>query len=102
MLQFQADTLQNWSDEEVIAWSGVSATASVMENCGEHKFSVLRRGKIDIEAKIKVETIDGSAVEKEDYEPINQVLTFAPGEEEKQVRTFYFFNTYWAKVEKEF
>ena len=90
MLQFQADTLQNWSNED--AWSGVSATASVMENCGEHKFSVLRRGKIDIEAKIKVETIDGSAVEKEDYEPINQVLTFAPGEEEKQVRTSYFFD----------
>jgi len=79
-----------------------TSTASVMENCGEHKFSVLRRGKIDIEAKIKVETIDGSAVEKEDYEPINQVLTFAPGEEEKQLGVNIVDDNQWEPDEEFF
>ena len=37
------------------------------------------------EVKVRVETIDGSAVEGEDYEPVNEILTFAAGEREKEV-----------------
>ena len=33
----------------------------------------------------RVETIDGSAVEGEDYEPVNEILTFEPHEREKEV-----------------
>jgi hypothetical protein len=33
----------------------------------------------------RVETIDGSAVEGEDYEPVNEILTFEPREREKEV-----------------
>jgi hypothetical protein len=33
----------------------------------------------------RVETIDGSAVEGEDYEPLNEILTFEPNEREKEV-----------------
>jgi hypothetical protein len=33
-----------------------------------------------------VETIDGSAVVVEDYEAVNEVLTFEPHEREKEVR----------------
>ena len=33
----------------------------------------------------RVETIDGSATEGEDYEPVNEVLTFEPNESEKEV-----------------
>ena len=32
-----------------------------------------------------METIDGSAVEGEDYEPVNEILTFEPREREKEV-----------------
>ena len=56
-----------------------------MENCGTHEFCVIRTGRTDVEAKVRVETIDGSAVETEDYEAINEILTFAPGEEEKKI-----------------
>jgi hypothetical protein len=33
----------------------------------------------------RIETIDGSAIEGEDYEPLNEVLTFEPNEREKEV-----------------
>ncbi len=36
----------------------------------------------------RVETIDGSAVEGEDYEPIDEILTFEPNEREKEVIKF--------------
>jgi hypothetical protein len=32
-----------------------------------------------------VETIDGSAVEGEDYQAVNEILTFLPNETEKEV-----------------
>ena len=35
----------------------------------------------------RVETIDGSAVEGEDYLPVNEILTFEPEETEKEVIT---------------
>ena len=34
----------------------------------------------------RVETIDGSAVEEEDYKPVNEVLTFEPNERMKEVK----------------
>ena len=37
----------------------------------------------------RVETIDGSAVEGEDYEPVNEILTFEPREREKEVKIFF-------------
>ena len=37
----------------------------------------------------RVETIDGSAVEGEDYEPLNEILTFEPNEREKEVTLGY-------------
>ena len=35
--------------------------------------------------EFRVETIDGSANEGEDYEPLNEILTFEPNETEKEV-----------------
>ena len=34
----------------------------------------------------RVETIDGSAVEGEDYHAVNEILTFEPNEKEKEVK----------------
>ena len=38
-----------------------------------------------------METIDGSAVEGEDYEPVNEILTFEPHEREKEVILIFAF-----------
>ena len=38
--------------------------------------------------EFRVETIDGSANEGEDYEPLNEILTFEPNETEKEVSYF--------------
>ena len=38
-----------------------------------------------------METIDGSAVEGEDYEPVNEILTFEPREREKEAKIFFGF-----------
>ena len=37
----------------------------------------------------RLETIDGSAVEGEDYEPLNEILTFEPNERDKEVNQYY-------------
>jgi hypothetical protein len=41
-----------------------------------------------------VETIDGSAVEGEDYEPLNEILTFEPHEREKEVNLKDLYNNH--------
>ena len=41
--------------------------------------------------RVTVETIDGSANEGEDYQAINEVLTFEPHETEKEVIIDHFF-----------
>ena len=42
-----------------------------------------------INSCFRVETIDGSAVEGEDYEPVNEILTFEPREREKEVNKYF-------------
>ena len=41
---------------------------------------------MDSTIRVRVETIDGSAVETEDYIAVNEILTFEPGEKEKEVQ----------------
>ena len=65
-----------------------AASAAVLESVGTYKVHIIRHGKMDSTAKVRVETIDGSAIEGEDYEPVNEVLHFTPGEREKEVRFF--------------
>ena len=47
--------------------------------------SVLRLGKISDEISVKIDTIDGSANEGEDYVGIHDVFTFAPGQAELEI-----------------
>jgi len=79
-----------------------TSSAAVMENCGTHEFCVIRTGRTDVEAKVRVETIDGSAVETEDYEAINEILTFAPGEEEKKIGVNIVDDNQWEPDEEFF
>ena len=63
----------------------LSASAAVLESIGTFKVIICRHGKLTSTVKVRVETIDGSANEGEDYHAINEVLTFEPLEREKQV-----------------
>ena len=42
--------------------------------------------------QFRVETIDGSANEGEDYEPLDEILTFEPNETEKEVSYFRYLS----------
>ena len=61
------------------------ASAAVMECIGTFKVLVCRHGKLTSQVRVRVETIDGSAVEGEDYQAINEIITFEPYETEKEV-----------------
>lgn len=52
----------------------------------------------------RVETIDGTATEEQDYVPINQVITFESGETEKFVSIFPVRsrNLIWLKTQSVF
>ena len=62
-----------------------SASAAVIESIGTFKILVCRHGKLTTKVRVRVETIDGSANEGEDYQAINEILTFDPYETEKEV-----------------
>ena len=62
-----------------------AASAAVMESIGTFKVLICRHGKLTTTVRVRVETIDGSANEGEDYQAVNEVLTFEPHETEKQV-----------------
>lgn len=62
-----------------------ASTAAVMESIGIYKMNVVRHGRMDETVKVRLETIDGSAVEEEDYKPLNETLTFEPNERSKEI-----------------
>ena len=67
-------------DKSVIEFS--TSAVAVMEDVGTVDVVVERKGKINDEVTIKVDTIDGSADEGDDYVGIHDIFTFAPGETE--------------------
>ena len=46
---------------------------------------MLRLGKLNDEISVKIDTIDGSANEGEDYVGIHGIFTFAPGQTEIEI-----------------
>merc|ERR1719157_338115 len=62
-----------------------ASTAAVMESIGTYKLNVVRHGRMDETVRVRLETIDGSAVEEEDYKPLNEILTFEPNERTKEI-----------------
>ena len=49
-----------------------------MECIGTFKVLVCRHGKLTSKVRVRVETIDGSAVDGEDYQAIDEILNFEP------------------------
>jgi uncharacterized repeat protein (TIGR01451 family) len=57
----------------------------VREGAAAAEVVVQRMGLTDIEASIRLATVDGTATAGEDYEAIDEVLTFDPGERSRTV-----------------
>jgi len=79
-----------------------TSSAAVLESIGTYKLTIVRKGRKDNTAKVRVETIDGSANEHEDYVPLNEVLTFGPGEVEKEIGVTIVDDNQWEPDEEFF
>lgn len=79
-----------------------ASSAAVMENIGTFKVLICRHGKLSNTVKVRVETIDGSAVEGEDYQAVNEVLTFEPMETEKEIGVTIVDDNQWEPDEEFF
>jgi len=79
-----------------------ASSAAVMESIGTFKILVSRRGNLKETVKVRVETIDGSANEGEDYHAVNEVLTFVPWENEKEVKITIVDDNQWEPDEEFF
>ena len=73
-----------------------------MENIGTFKVLICRHGNLRNSCKVKVETIDGSAVEGEDYQAVDEVLTFEPKETEKEIGITIVDDNQWEPDEEFF
>jgi len=70
--------------EEGVYFSPVEYT--VVESCGTAYLTVVRHGaSVKDTVEVDYETMDGSAVAGEDYEPLKGTLQFSPGETEKTI-----------------
>jgi len=79
-----------------------ASSAAVLESIGTFKVLVCRHGKLSNTVKVRVETIDGSAVEGEDYQAVNEILTFHPNETEKQIGVTIVDDNQWEPDEEFF
>jgi len=79
-----------------------ASSAAVMENIGTFKVLICRHGRLSNSVKVRVETIDGSAVEGEDYQAVNEVLHFEPQETEKEIGITIVDDNQWEPDEEFF
>jgi len=79
-----------------------ASSAAVMESIGTFKVLVCRHGKLTTTVRVRVETIDGSANEGEDYQAVNEILTFEPNETEKEIGVTIVDDNQWEPDEEFF
>jgi len=79
-----------------------ASSAAVMENVGTFKVLVCRHGLLTSTVRVRVETIDGSATEGEDFKAVNEILTFEPGEREKLIGVTIVDDNQWEPDEEFF
>eukprot|EP00092_Neocalanus_flemingeri_P081218 GFUD01101392.1.p1 GENE.GFUD01101392.1~~GFUD01101392.1.p1 ORF type:complete len:850 (+),score=201.01 GFUD01101392.1:535-3084(+) len=79
-----------------------ASSAAVMESIGTFKVLICRHGKLTSTVRVRVETIDGSANEGEDYQAVNEVLTFEPHETEKEIGVTIVDDNQWEPDEEFF
>merc|ERR1712130_718182 len=79
-----------------------ASSAAVLESIGTFKVLISRHGNLQDTVQVKVETIDGSANEGEDYIAINETLTFEPYQKEKEVSVTIVDDNQWEPDEEFF
>merc|ERR1712038_1808648 len=79
-----------------------ASSAAVLESIGTFKVLISRHGNMRDTVQVKVETIDGSANEGEDYIAINETLTFEPFQKEKEVSVTIVDDNQWEPDEEFF
>ncbi|XP_059478036.1 sodium/calcium exchanger 2-like isoform X2 [Neocloeon triangulifer] len=79
-----------------------AATCAVAENIGKFPITIVRHGKMDETVKVRIESIDGTATEIEDYIPVNEVITFEPNEMRKTVNIEIVDDNQWEPDEEFF
>lgn len=79
-----------------------SPNISVRENVGQFFVSVCRYGNLQSEVKVKIDSVDGSAKQGEDYVPVREILTFSPYESEKKVPVKIIDDNKWEPDEEFF
>jgi len=79
-----------------------ASSAAVLESIGTFKVLICRHGKLSNTIKVRVETIDGSAVEGEDFQAVNEILTFQPNETEKEIGITIVDDNQWEPDEEFF
>ncbi|XP_040572646.1 sodium/calcium exchanger 2 isoform X3 [Lepeophtheirus salmonis] len=89
-------------DEDTAIVEFHASSASVMENIGTYNVTVVRHGKLDSTIKVRIETIDGSANEGEDYVGVNEILTFEPYETQKEIGITIVDDNQWEPDEEFF
>lgn len=89
-------------DEEKAIIEFHASSAAVLESVGTYNLNIVRHGKMDNTVQVRIETIDGSAVEGEDYERLDEVLTFEPHEREKGIGVTIVDDNQWEPDEEFF
>lgn len=79
-----------------------ASSAAVMENIGTFKVLICRHGNRSNTARVRVETIDGSATEGNDYIKVDEILTFQPNETEKEIGITIVDDNQWEPDEEFF
>merc|ERR550519_1127210 len=79
-----------------------ASSAAVMENVGTFKILICRHGNLTGTVRVRVETIDGSAIVGEDYHAVNEVLTFQPFQKEQEVSITVVDDNQWEPDEEFF
>ena len=77
-------------------------SAAVLENIGTYKIFILRHGNMNEVVKVRLQTVDGAAVEGEDYEAIDEILTFRPHETKKEIGITIVDDNQWEPDEEFF
>jgi len=77
-------------------------SVSVLENKGLCKLSIIRHGNINDEVRVRVHTIGGSAEEGSDYEPFDEILTFAPNVKKHEISIKIIDDDQWEEDESFF
>ena len=80
-----ADEVEKDLDPEKTVVEFSTTALAVMEDVGTCFVTVERRGNIDNEITVKVDTIDGSADEGDDYIGIHDIFTFEAGQTELEI-----------------